>query len=127
RRRQSPATGSAAASYLCLTAGRVTIGRAGPRERVALAADGHDDARLVRVVAQLLAQAGDVHVDGARLPAARVDPPHPRQDLVARDGAAGVLCQVAQQLHLLLRQLDPRAVVEARLAAPQVGDAPGER
>ena len=63
---------------LCLLAG----------EHVAPAADGEDDVVLVAVVVELLAEAGDVHVDGAGLDAMCVDAPDAGQDFVAGDGPA---------------------------------------
>ena len=92
-------------------------------EHVALAADRQHDSRAVRVVAQLLAQPGDVHVDRPGRDPRRVQAPDPRQQLVARDGPAGVAGEVVEQLPLALRELAPLAVVEPDLVPLQVGQA----
>ena len=66
-----------------------------------------------------------MHVDRPRLPAARVDPPHARKDLVARDRAARVLRQVAEQFHFLLRKLRPPAAVEVTITVQMPDEGNG--
>src|SRR5205085_10305414 len=95
-------------------------------EAVAAAANGEQHARSIGVVVQLLAQTGDVHVDGPRGHVARVHAPDVGENLVTRDHAAAVYGQIAQQLDFLLRELRPLPAVQANFAGPQVGDAAGE-
>src|SRR5581483_1695713 len=96
---------------------RVLGGRSPPRVRVEPVAhtpdggDGHG-------VAQLLADLGDVDVDGAGVAVPAVAP-DAVEDLLAGQGPAPVLGQVAEQLELLAGHVDHGAVGR-HLAAAEV-------
>ena len=96
-------------------------------EHVALAADRQHDSRACLVVVELLAKPRDVHVDRPGRDPGRVQAPDPCQQLVARDGPAGMAGEVVEQLPLALRELAPLAVIEANLVPLEVGLAALER
>src|SRR5690606_8532296 len=68
-------------------------------EQIALAADGLDQPRRHRVVAQLGADARDAHIDGTVL-AVVLDAAQLGEDLLARQRAPGVQGQQPEQLEL---------------------------
>ena len=105
---------------------RVVSWRPSDGEHVALASDRQHDPRAARVVAELLAEPGNVHVDRPGGDPRRVQAPDPGQQLVARDGPPGVAGEVVKQLPLALRELAALAVVEADLVPLEVGLAPVE-
>ena len=76
-----------------------------PRELVAHPVDGEDELRVPGVGLDLLAEPGDVDVDGARRRHGVVAPDLVQQLLACQRGAA-VLDEVAQQLEFAGRQLE---------------------
>jgi len=76
-------------------------------EHVSLAAHREQDAWLLRVVLEFLAQAGDMHVDRARPRALRVDPPDTAQQFFAADGAVGIVRRGSAGVPLLSRIIRP--------------------
>src|SRR5437773_5416423 len=78
--------------------------RISAEEFVAETVDGDDEFRRLRVGLELLPQAGDVDVDGARQ-RHLVVAPYCRQERVARQHGASMLDEVAEQLELTRRQL----------------------
>src|ERR1041385_887097 len=81
-------------------------------EAISRAADGADETRALRVVAELLPQPADQHVDGAvvRVP---VDAASLVHDAVARERAAAVAHQEAEELELGAGEIE-LAAVESR-------------
>src|ERR1019366_6551402 len=75
-----------------------------PGETVAYAADGVNVAGILRVVFELLAQPGDMHIDGAGGDAGLILP-YGLQQFVARDHVAPALDEIAQKLEFLGRQV----------------------
>src|SRR5699024_11371885 len=69
------------------------------------AADGHDDAGVLRIVLDLRAQALDVHVDQAGVRAVAVSP-HVAQQDVAGEDLPGLAGQLGEQVELQRRQGD---------------------
>ena len=80
---------------------------------VPTAADGENHLRIARGVTQLVAEVGDVHVDGAGDQAARVQVPDVLEDLVSRDGSVGVGGKVTEELDFPDGEFIPLAVVVA--------------
>lgn len=103
-----------------------TVTRAGElgHELVALPVHGDDEARLLRVGLDFLAQPGDVHVDGAEA-WHRVHSPDRVEQLVARERDARVAHEVAEQAKLLRRK-PQRHAVTPHLGGAQVHLDAGE-
>src|SRR5436190_1768156 len=87
---------AASGSGLGILASGSGLGIVASDEAVARAADGADERRLLGVVAELLAQPGDQHVDRAvvRLP---VEAARGLENAVAGEDAAAILDQQAEQ------------------------------
>src|SRR6185503_838089 len=94
----------------------------GPSNHVSLAPHRQQYPGILRVIAQLLAQVGNVHVDSARGHPLGVETPDTEKDFIARDGPAGIRREVAEQLDFALGKLGALAIVEADLGSCQVGD-----
>src|SRR5262245_1211229 len=73
-------------------------GIAEPREAIPFCPNRLD--HLLGIVAKLLAKPGDVHVHRPCLDSFRGDMPDPRQNLLARNGSAGVHREIAEQIRL---------------------------
>src|SRR5215470_2914645 len=85
---------------------------------VADASDGQNELRVLGIELELVAQAGNVHVDGARHGIGVISPDR-TQELDARYGSAGPFHQVAEQLEFAGGKVDGIAVARD-LVAPNV-------
>ena len=90
-------------------------------ESITLAPHCLDNVRLRRVGPQLIAQAGNVHVDGAGFHLLRLDMPDACEQLVPGDSAIGVGSQVQQKIDFALGQVGGGAVVESYLTPLEIG------
>ena len=67
---------------------------------VAESGNGHNQFRFARIVLEFLAQAGHMHIDGARQCAGIISP-NRTQEFLPRNAAPGSLDQIAEKLKLL--------------------------
>jgi hypothetical protein len=89
---------------------------------VAAATSGENHLRVARVVAQLAAEVGDVHVDGAGDKTPRVQPPDVLEDFVARDRPVSVGGKITEEFDLADGEFIALAAVVADLRVIEVDD-----